>query len=129
MSTDSISTNVKFCFAFFGKGVCEGFSHDEKSCPYSHSVEDYMKERGLKKCPKCNLFCKNTSKICSKCVTEWLANQSKPLQERRSDVPLKECPQGCGNMCKETSKACSLCVTKWLAGREQHNKCVGNNMS
>lgn len=65
-------TTSKFCFSFFGKNkVCNG-------CSYRHDIDAYLEANGLKHCPNCENFCKETSKSCSKCVTEWLKKKSPP---------------------------------------------------
>ena len=117
--TESVQP-TKFCFSFFSKGNCEGGA----ACKYSHDEEKYMTEKGLKHCPKCDLFCKNTSKICSKCVKVWLENPREPRvpKEVRPDIPLKECPRGCGNMCRETSNSCKQCVSDWLKRKEEREE-------
>ena len=116
----STTTATKFCFLFFtrnGLGKCEGM--EEGKCPYSHDMDKYMTEKGLKICPKCTIsWCKETSKICSKCVSAWLMEK----ETVKEQPTLKDCPQGCVNLCKETSKACSVCVSGWIKEREEREK-------
>lgn len=64
----TLKRSNKPCYAFFGNNrTCE----KGDNCRFSHDVESYKNERGLKDCPNnCGRFCLETSNQCSGCVQE-----------------------------------------------------------
>jgi hypothetical protein len=69
------------CFAFFGRDA----ACDNKNCPYHHDMKKYMRDKGLKKCPRnCNNLCRETSQQCSSCFQKY-----GPIV--KDDVEFKQC--------------------------------------
>lgn len=78
---------IKFCFGYFGY---DRQCPQADACVYSHDVDAYMEERDLKYCPTCadkarDNFCKSTSRQCSQCVQEYLAQREEEQKRRRDE--------------------------------------------
>lgn len=76
-----VTKSNKYCFGFFGR---DNLCKDGDKCRYSHDVNNYLETKNLIFCPnQCGRYCKNTSRMCSTCVTKW-------LEEKKENDEYKE---------------------------------------